>query len=192
MFKRHNKPNYYGFDVLEKEHIEAYHALKDQSISLDISYITWLNDLLKTIQGPIIVPESKNTFLYHYVKEHYCHGDVLYAKKRSLTDVRNALNQVKMAKEQRRSMDEQFEQGKGLQLRQWKSSQRKVLASLLFEVPEIFESVTIVDDALFSGSSIEGIRQALHQPDAVAYTIFGSRETFDIEYDFTTLSVVYF
>lgn len=145
----------YGFNVLEKTHIEAYHALKDTNAPLPIQYVEWLQmELQNRTPTMVYLIDSRNDFL-----STVCAGvaPITILKKNTPEYIIECIRQDDtLCKQQRKSLINVLASMPTVQMRLLKPSQRKVVAKTLLRIDgqtEICSNSIIVDDAVFTGWS---------------------------------------
>lgn len=175
MFQRANMPHvYYCHDVMEPEHHKAYVQLKERDTgTCPSSYFDPLWEILDRETRPLWLPESSVSPFYRALETRYGASRLCVVRKNSYAILQEqVLASATLQKGQKKALAQYFAEHDRLSMRYLKASQRKAIAPFLYQKPE-GEMGLLVDDALFTGSTVASIR--VHCPEVPAIHLFGAR-----------------
>lgn len=165
------------FDTRNRAALNTYHALKRShghklSERMENNLIRGALEVLKDeCYDNVFYPESsRSEFLYQLAKQF---GVPTKLQKRSKYDIYRSLIQQDLMKDERISLDKAMDtMGNTFKINEIKGNQRWRFKEIMFESPMIVPSDRnlIIDDAAFSGSTIEAMLH--HVPDADVFTLF--------------------
>lgn len=181
MFQRVSLSNvFYCHDVMVPEHHQAYVQLKQREPGeCPETYFDRLWAVLDSVEGFFWLPESSVSPFYHQMMKRYGAERIRTIHKYDYVALQEKVLASGLQRDQRKALMRYFEEYDRLSMRYLKPSQRKAVIPYLYQPPEGPINGVIVDDALFTGSTVHAIRH--HLPHLPAIHLFGARYPDDSE-----------
>lgn len=163
------------YNLKSRENMIIYHSLKERfeyHMENRNEFILETAEILKEEVKSydfLIIPQSSNDFLESVVKE--THKNYIVINKMSLDDIMKNIDGLGLQKREKQSHLEKMSLMNGVfKVNHLKANQRRKYINLIFEKQVVPENSIIVDDSLFSGTTMESLKYATGCKDYI--TIF--------------------
>lgn len=169
-----NLTGHYLIDLKDKEAMHLYYGVKERfDYRLD-NRDDFIKDIANSLK-PVIhqydwiaIPESSSDFLSSVMKELGCPYHVV--KKNNISNVLQFVETLPLQRKEKIAHIERLNSmGKVFKINLMKSNQRRKYDSVIFENNTNLQGKgLVIDDSLFSGTTLEGLKHALPSFDFIA------------------------